>query len=319
MSQAIRQSLQRYTVLVRGLSLRVWRLRSEDTDAPKVLFLHGFLDHGLSFLPMLRSLDGKVDAWLVDHRGHGESDWIGPGGQYHFYDYYHDIVEIVQQMDLNKLHVCAHSMGGMIAVGLAALQPDRVASLLLLDGMGPLARSADRAVVMLQDWVAAMQTPGFAGDPQTRKQARRPMQSVQAAADKLCAVNPRLLPARAIQFATTNTEAYSPDDPDDSRVVWRHDPLHRTPPARPFRLDEALHLWKGVHCPVLTIYPEELSPWHPDDLAEREACMPQLQRGTLPGTAHNLHHDAPEVLATVFGQWLAHPGQHPAALQAWQG
>lgn len=307
-------NLVRHTVRVRGLQLRVWHVRATQPDAPRVLFLHGFLDHALSFLPLVRALDGKIDAWLLDHRGHGESDWIGAGGNYHFVDYYHDTVEVIEQLNLAPIHVCGHSMSGMVATGLAALRPDAVLSLTLLDGLGPRVRPPEQAGQQLQDWVGALQNPGFGAEELTRRRTRKAMPSVQAAADKLAQVNRRLGTSRALQLATTGTEPVDPDNPDDARVVWRHDPLHRTPSARPFRLDEAAALWQAVRCPVLAVYPEDKTPWHPTDFAERHKHLRHLQLGWLPQTGHNLHHDAPEALAEVLLAWTAHPAGLPAPL-----
>ena len=304
----------RHLVRVRGLQLRMWHVRASQPDAPRILFLHGFLDHALSFLPLVRALDGRVDAWLLDHRGHGESDWVGDGGNYHFVDYYHDVTEALEQLNLAPLHVVGHSMSGMVATGLAALRPDAVLSLTLLDGLGPRPREPSSAATILQDWVGALQTPGFGGDLPTRRRSRKPMASVQAAADKLVQVNPRLGAGRALQLATTGTEPVQPDNADDARVVWRHDPLHRTPSARPFRLDEAAALWQAVCCPVLAVYPEEKTPWHPTDFAERHRHLHNLQLGWLPQTGHNLHHDAPDLLAAALLAWLAEPGALPAPL-----
>lgn len=289
---------EKLTVDVRGLSLALhcWGLRSR----PPLLLIHGFLDHGQAFAAIARVL--AADYWVIapDARGHGQSDWLGAGGYYHFYDYYFDAVAIVASLGLERYALVGHSMGGMIACGLAALQPDKVERLVLFDGMGPPADKPEKSLKRLGYWVEALQIPGFAGDLATRRASRKTMATVQIAADKLMAANPRLSQLMAEMLAQTGTE------PTENGVVWRHDPLHRTPGARPFRVDEAQVFWQALTMPVLSIY-ATLGEWLPKDLIWRHQQLPQVTVAHLLGAGHNLHHEQPQLLAEALRIWLASP------------
>lgn len=283
---------------VRGLPLAVHRWG--DPANAKILFHHGFLDHGRSFAPIAQKL---VDTWEVlalDARGHGESAWVGEGGYYHFADFWHDLDVILQSY--GPVHLVGHSMGGMISAVVAAIRPQQVLSLALLDGMGPpempIAAWPDR----LTSWLDALQVPGYTGDLSERRASRRPMPNVEEAAKRLQKANPRLPAEMALRLAQTNTEMTS------EGVVWRHDPLHKTPSSRPFRTDEAMTLWARLQMPVLSIYADH-SEWLPPDLAQRHAQVPHLHAGVLANASHNLHHEQPDLLAEMLRSWFLAPGK----------
>ena len=283
---------------VRGLRLAVHRWG--DPALPRVLFHHGFLDHGQSFAATAARVSARWHVIALDARGHGESDWVGAGGDYHFADFWHDLDLLLAHYQ--PTHVVGHSMGGMITTSVLAVRPGQVQSLALLDGMGPPESSVDIWPQRLETWLDSLLVPGFTGDIAERRAVRRPMPTVADAAARLQKANARISPAMALQLATTNTE------PVPGGLVWRHDPLHRTPTSRPFRTDEAQRLWTKLQMPVLSIYAEH-SQWLPPDLPARHAAVPRLHAGVLPGTSHNLHHEQPETIAHLLESWWNAPGQ----------
>ena len=81
-----------------------------------VLCLHGFLDLGLNWSFLVEHL-AETNWHIVapDWRGHGETEWVGPGGYYHFNDYVRDLHQIAATVRRDQLVVLAHSMGAMVA------------------------------------------------------------------------------------------------------------------------------------------------------------------------------------------------------------
>ena len=174
-------------------------------DGRPLLCVHGFLDHGQSF----RFLAEQLPSFRVvapDVRGHGASDWVGPGGYYHFYDYYDDARALVDALGWSQFALLGHSMGGSIATGLAALEADRVEALIVLEGMGPSFADLSKSVDRLRGWSFVMRKAPHAEGPEGRRAARRVMADVDAAARRLRAVNPRLAADRARGLAETFTE-----------------------------------------------------------------------------------------------------------------
>ena len=89
-----------------------------------------------------------------DMRGHGDSDWIGPGGYYHFPDYLADLHEVSGRSGARSVSLVGHSMGGSIAAYYAGSFPERMHKLALLEGLGP-PESKDAMPARVATWLAA--------------------------------------------------------------------------------------------------------------------------------------------------------------------
>ncbi len=80
---------------------------------------------------VVERLDDEVSALRYDKRGHGLSDVTKP--PYILEDHVTDVAELLAQLKINKAIVCGISVGGMIAMGLAAIRPEVVQGLILAD------------------------------------------------------------------------------------------------------------------------------------------------------------------------------------------
>lgn len=291
-------------IAVRGLALAYHRWAAP--DRPILLLLHGFLDCGRSWQWVVDELGGEFDVIAPDMRGFGSSGWAGDGGYYHFYDYFSDILGLIDALGLgkqepgepalNELHIAGHSMGGSVATGVAALLGERCRSLVLLEGMGPPTNDPNQTVQRLQSWATALGRDPMTGTAARRRESRKTLPDVETAARRLQKHNPRLTQARAVELATHLTE------PADGGVVFRHDPLHMTPAAKPYYIDEARAMWRAVTAPVLVLSgAESLMPTQ--DLAERAGNLAVSQLRSVPGAGHNIHHDRPDFVAEAIRDW----------------
>jgi len=255
-----------------------------------VLALHGFLDHGCSFARSAASCP-EATVFAPDARGHGQSGWVGDGGYYHFYDYLDDLQRVLARLPA-PLGLVGHSMGGTVALTLAALFPAKFRWLLLLEGMGPPGHAPEDTPEQLTAWLSSV-APARLGSTSERRQRRSRMGSIAEAADRLVRLNPRLRPDHALELAQSFTEPHP-----EGGVAWRFDPLHRTPSAKPFRLDEVEPLWRRVRVPVVSMWGE--LGFRPDGLATRHGWLSDVVTGIVPGAGHNLHHERPDVVGALL-------------------
>jgi len=285
---------------VRGLRIayHTWG----DPKQPAVLCLHGFLDHGRSYEDVAAPLSADYFVVAPDFRGHGHSDWIGAGGYYHFPDYFTDTYAVVEHLGLERVSIIGHSMGGSITTGVAVLLGDRVDAVMLLEGMGPPTEDLSVAPKRLRRWAQSLRNVDCKGDVAARRARRRVMADIGAAAHRLTMTNPRLPRPRAERMATTFTE------PVEGGVAWRYDPLHRTPSARPFGLEEVRHMWAAIEAPVLSLYGEH-TPFSLLDIGERHQQLKSVRCAMVTAAGHNLHHDQPEVIAAAAQAWLTERGR----------
>jgi pimeloyl-ACP methyl ester carboxylesterase len=258
-----------------------------------VLLIHGFLDHAWTW-------DAVVDAGLGAHglrlvapdlRGHGDSDWIGRGGYYHFIDYLADMQSLVEKLAPRRLSLVGHSMGGSVAAYFAGSYPERVHKLALLEGLGP-PETHDAPPDRVRHWLAAWQL--------VRQRAPRSYASVAEAAERLVAHDPRLPPGLALQLAEKGTTAAL-----GGRIRFKHDPLHATPGPYGFSFELARGFWSRVRCPTLLVDGAESHFRHaPAELERRVACFRQLERATLAGAAHMMQRHQPAALAELLRAFL---------------
>ncbi len=108
-----------------------------------MLALHGWLDNAMSFAPIAKDLmQVTPELMAIDLPGHGHSDHREQGNHYHFVDYVFDVLECVAQLGWKRCVLIGHSMGAGIASLVAAVAPELVSHLILIDGIGPLSSHA---------------------------------------------------------------------------------------------------------------------------------------------------------------------------------
>lgn len=100
------------------------------SDAPTLLLLHGVTRTHGDFAPLLPTLERSWRILAVDQRGHGDS---ARGHGYLVTDYVADAVGLVRAETTWPLVILGHSLGAMVAAGVAAAVPDRVHGIVLED------------------------------------------------------------------------------------------------------------------------------------------------------------------------------------------
>jgi pimeloyl-ACP methyl ester carboxylesterase/Tfp pilus assembly protein PilF len=100
-----------------------------DPSGEPVILLHGYTDSWLSYSTVLPLLDRKYRVYVLDQRGHGESD--RPAGAYAFQQFAGDVLAFMDVMSINKATIVGHSMGSFVAQHVAVAAPERVKRLVL--------------------------------------------------------------------------------------------------------------------------------------------------------------------------------------------
>src|SRR5512143_485283 len=112
------------------------------TSAAPLVMLHGGAWCWQEFLSLIPSLGRRWHTHAVDLRGNGRSGWVP--GRYRLADFADDNTEFVERLNAPCVLV-GHSIGGVIALMVAARRPDRVRGLIIEDV--PLTREGYRTVV----------------------------------------------------------------------------------------------------------------------------------------------------------------------------
>jgi pimeloyl-ACP methyl ester carboxylesterase len=114
-----------------GRGARLYVRRVVDPPAPPVLLLHGLGVGGSIWQSFARRLLPHLAAVAPDMRGHGQSD--APAAGYTPTDYANDLLELAEAELQPPVPVVGHSLGALVALAMAELQPDVIRWLVLLD------------------------------------------------------------------------------------------------------------------------------------------------------------------------------------------
>ena len=153
--------------------VRLHRVIDGPPDAPVLVLIHSLGTSLEIWQPQVDRLRDRFRIVRVDIRGHGRSPVVP--GPCSIADLARDVLALLDELGVASAHVCGLSIGGMIAMWLAAHAPGRVDRIVLCATsarLGPPERWADRsrrvrevgmtAIVdgVVQHWL----TPGYAAE-----------------------------------------------------------------------------------------------------------------------------------------------------------
>lgn len=265
------------------------------TEARPILLCHGYLDVAWSWDATGKSLAARGRRVLAfDWRGHGQTEWVGRGGYYHFIDYVLDLTELTAALGLADpdgpgFDLVGHSMGGTACSMFAATRPTALRSLALLEGTGPPASGDETLPERVETWLATV--------AKLRERAPRPLRDLDDAIARLRVMHPDLEGELARFVADKQTVTR------DGALWFAFDPLHRTRSPLPFRIEAYRAQLARIAVPTLVVSGQ--SGWTPEDQADRVARIPVHEERELPGVGHMLHWHAPDRLAAELAEFFS--------------
>lgn len=106
-------------------------IAANGTDAePAILFLHGVGSTKEVWQPQLDHFRGRNTGIAIEYPGYGESE---PREGATRDDYARAALAALDAMGRSQVHVCGLSLGGVVAIAMHALAPERCLSLILAD------------------------------------------------------------------------------------------------------------------------------------------------------------------------------------------
>ncbi len=258
-----------------------------------VVCCHGFLDVGWSFDAVARELvEAGHSVASFDWRGHGQSEWIGRGGYYHFPDYVLDLDELLPQLSDQPVNLVGHSMGGSVCAMYAAARPEKLRSLTLIEGLGPPELEPRDPATRLRAWLD--------GVAKVRAKTPRPIENKRAVLKRMRVQNPELPDELGLFLASKSTKAV------DDGLQWTFDPLHKTWSPRPFQADSFGKLLEAITVPTLIVAGER--GFRLQDEQERMAKLGDHRFVEIPDVGHMIHWFEPRALSSELLRLFADSG-----------
>ncbi len=261
-------------------------------SAAPVLLVHGSQDHCHNWDWTSEQLCQNYHVIAADLRGHGDSEWA-KGSTYGIYSYVYDIAQLIDQQNLAPVHLVGHSLGGTVATLFAGLYPEKVASLVSIEGVG--AEFWDNASnTPLQDRIREL----FEA---TRSQAGRlpkRYETLEAAFTRMQTSNPHLSEDRARHLTIHGSNRN-----EDGTYSWKFDPYTYTGWLAMDNRGDMREFWTSIDCPVLLInatdgYEHRIG--QDDTLKYFKDC----RLNEIEEAGHWLHHDQFEQFLTLLSDFL---------------
>ena len=98
---------------------------------PTLVLVHGGRDHARSWDWVAQQLREDWHVVAMDHRGHGDSDWVSDGN-YRSEDMVYDLAQFIHQLGVGPVTIVSHSMGGNVSLRYAGTFPDMVTKIVAI-------------------------------------------------------------------------------------------------------------------------------------------------------------------------------------------
>ena len=108
-------------------------LSSGTGDRAPYLFIHGLANDASGWLPLVKLLPKDRTIHRLELPSHGRSPHLPAGS---FVELARLVTETVDQLKIGKVHLIGHSLGGALAIALAAQRASKIASLTLISPAG---------------------------------------------------------------------------------------------------------------------------------------------------------------------------------------
>ena len=122
----------------------LWYTAAGPPDAPPLLMLHGFLGTHVTWQPLVRGLRQTHRVVRPDLYGHGRSGIPSDGGHLDPDGLARDLLALMAAVAAGSFSLVGYSMGGRIALRMAAAAPAHVARLVLVSASAGIPDAAER-------------------------------------------------------------------------------------------------------------------------------------------------------------------------------
>ena len=222
-----------------------WAKGQTSKDKPPLVLVHGGRDHARSWDWTAEALSDEYHVFAMDHRGHGDSDWVSDGN-YSAGDMVYDLAQLVHQLGVGPVRIIAHSMGGNVALRYTGMFPDMVTKLVAIEGLGPSPKWRDKQretpyPQRQREWIekkrkASGRTP-------------RKYESIEAAYARMIEENSYLTEAQARHLTIHGVNRN-----EDGTYSWKFDPHLNVWPVEDIADDFLEATWSAITCPTLLMY-----------------------------------------------------------------
>lgn len=265
-------------------------LKNREQQGRPCLFLHGWLDNAASFIPLFRHLDFARPCHIFEFAGHGLSSHRSFDAHYHFADWVYDVIGFIRSQYDQPVDLVGHSLGGIVASVVAAVRPELVNKLVMLDAAGPFTDGCDNA---LTNFKKAMASRESVAKPSSKE--------VFDSLDNLIKIRARIsgiTPDLAELLLKRNLQKN-----ECGQWVWRSDRRLRTLSPIRFSDGQAKSVVEGIEAETLVLLGDNGYQKIREMFQARRYDWKNVTMNTVVGN-HHFHMIAPAETAKAIQEWL---------------
>jgi len=237
------------------------------SGAPTLLLVHGWCHDHTYLAPQLEHFRRRHRVVVVDQRGHGASD--KPDQEYTIAGFADDLAWLCRELGLHRPVVVGHSLGGVVALDLAARYPELPGAVVMLDS--PVFAPAP-LLEKVREVVAALKTPAY--------------RDAQGGLVRAVSFHPADDAARTERIVAHMASAPQPMMAGSFESLFAHDSAAAAAACR---------------VPILYVHTA-----HPmADLARFRELRPGLVTGQIVGSGHYFQLEVPEQLNPMIERFIA--------------
>ena len=224
------------------------RLNYEDwgnEGKPTLVLVHGGRDHARSWDWTAQALREDYHVVAMDHRGHGDSDWVSDGN-YRSNDMVYDLAQLIHQLNVGPVTIVSHSMGGNVALRYAGVFPDMVRKIVAIEGLGPSpARQAEMRArpysERFAEWISKKRSASG--------RIPRKYESIEAAFARMIEENSYLTKEQARHLTIHGINRN-----EDGTYSWKFDPHLNVWGVEDIADEFLQQIWGAITAPTLLLY-----------------------------------------------------------------
>ena len=251
---------------------------------PAILALHGWLDNANSFDQIAELMQQDYYLIAIDLPGHGYSSHLPIGSNYHFIDSIFIIIQVINALQLDKVHLLGHSLGACIGSLVAGIAPQRISSLSLIEGLGPLTSPEETTLKQLSNFLSTL----------TRNTNKKPKGYTNFASAALARSEKGYV---SFEIATKLCERGLVEK--EGMYYWRHDKRLLSPSPLKMTQAQVLSCLKQIHAKTFLLWGSEGFSFNNEAMQERINAVEHLVIQRLDG-GHHIHMEQPEAVAKLL-------------------
>ncbi len=269
------------------LDLQIAAQRWHEGGLP-VIALHGWLDNSESFAAMATHMP-TVDLVALDMAGHGWSSHRAAHANYLIWDDIREILAVADALGWQRFGVLGHSRGAIIAALLAAVVPERIRAVGLIDGLWAQTCEPDQVVAQMARSLAS----------ETLRRSERSFGSLEEMVSLRLGSGFSMSAQAAHQLVVRNAI-----QDNNGRWHWRTDPRHKMPSMLMLSPDQQQAFHRAIQVPVeLALATEGVIHAYPD-YAEKLLELPHIN-WSLHAGGHHLHMEgAQSILGHLYNNFF---------------